>query len=126
MFFVCCTNSLLISLFIFNKKKTSDKDGEHTVYKPIKAHERHLKFAKEMGDRAGEGEAYGNLSNPYESLVDYQQAFGYHIKHLKIAKEIGDRAIEGPTYGGLIVFAPFSAIQLATSNPKPRVPPATK
>ena len=54
-----------------------------------------MKIAKEIGDRAGEGRAYGNLGNAYDSLGDYQKAIEYHEKHLKIAKEIGDRAGEG-------------------------------
>ena len=51
-------------------------------------------IAKEIGDRAGEGRAYGNLANAYQSLCEYQTAIEYHEKHLKIAKEIGDRAGE--------------------------------
>ena len=57
--------------------------------------------AKEIGDRAGEGRAYGNLGNAYQSLGDYQKAIEYHEKRLKIAKEIGDRAGEGRAYGNL-------------------------
>ena len=60
-----------------------------------------MKIAKEIGDRAGEGRAYGNLGNAYKSLCDYQKAIEYHEKHLKIAKEIGDRAGEGRAYGNL-------------------------
>ena len=60
-----------------------------------------MKIAKEIGDRAGEGRAYGNLGNAYHSLGDYQKAIEYHEKHLKIAKEIGDRAGEGRAYGNL-------------------------
>ena len=79
----------------------SDKDGHERVYKAIQYHEKHLKIAKEIGDRAGEGGAYGNLGNAYQSLGDYQKAIEYHEKHLKIAKEIGDRAGEGTAYGNL-------------------------
>jgi len=60
-----------------------------------------LKIAKEIGDRAGEGRAYGNLGNTYRSLGDYQKAIDYHEKHLKIAKQIGDQAGEGNAYGNL-------------------------
>ncbi|XP_074611125.1 uncharacterized protein LOC141865723 [Acropora palmata] len=79
----------------------SDKDGHERVYKAIQYHEKHLKIAKEIGDRAGEGRAYGNLGNAYQSLGDYQKAIEYHEKDLKIAKEIGDRAGEGGAYGNL-------------------------
>ncbi|XP_074632061.1 uncharacterized protein LOC141890475 [Acropora palmata] len=83
----------------------SDKDGHERVYKAIQDHEKNLKIAKEIakeiGDRAGEGRAYGNLGIAYQSLGDYQKAIEYHEKRLKIAKEIGDRAGEGRAYGNL-------------------------
>ena len=69
------------------------------IEKPL-YHEKHLKIAKEIGDRAGEG-AYGNLGIAYQSLGDFQKAIEYHEKRLKIAKEIGDRAGEGGAYGNL-------------------------
>ena len=37
--------------------------------KAISYHERHLQIAKEVGDKAGEGRAYGNLGNAYHSLA---------------------------------------------------------
>ena len=54
-----------------------------------------------MGDRAGEGAAYGNLGIAYKSLGDFQQAIQYHQKHLQIAKDLGDRAREGRVYCNL-------------------------
>ena len=60
-----------------------------------------MKFAKEIGDRAGEGGAYGNLGNAYRSLGNYQKAIEYHEKDLKFAKELDDRAGEGRAYGNL-------------------------
>ena len=54
-----------------------------------------------MGDRAGEGLAYGNLGNAYKGLGDFKQAIKYHEHHLSIAKEVGDRAGEGVFYGNL-------------------------
>ena len=60
-----------------------------------------MKIAIEIDDRAGEGGAYGNLGNAYDSLGDFRKAIEYHKKHLKIAIEIGDRAGEGRTYGSL-------------------------
>ena len=45
--------------------------------KAIEYHEKDLKIAKEIGDRAGEGGAYGNLGNAYQSLGDYQKAIEY-------------------------------------------------
>ena len=60
-----------------------------------------MKIAVEIGDRAGEGGAYGNLGIAYKSLSDFRKAINYHEKHLKIAIEIGDRAGEGGAYGNL-------------------------
>ena len=69
--------------------------------KAIEYHEKLLKIAIEIGDRAGEGAAYGNLGNAYQSLGDYRKAIEYHEKDLKIAIEISDRAGEGGAYGNL-------------------------
>ena len=38
-----------------------------TIKKPSSIMKKHLKIAKEIGDRAGEGGAYGNLGNAYQS-----------------------------------------------------------
>ena len=54
-----------------------------------------------MGDREGEGAAYGNLGNALYSLSDHRKAINYHEKALKFAIEIGDRAVEGGAYGNL-------------------------
>ena len=50
-------------------------------------------MAKEVGDRAAESKAYGNLGNGYHSHGGYAKAIEYHGQHLAIAKE-GDRAEE--------------------------------
>jgi hypothetical protein len=49
----------------------------------------HLEIAKEVGDRAGEGIAYGNLGNAHKSQGGFSQAIKYHTQHLEIAKEVG-------------------------------------
>ncbi|XP_074609557.1 tetratricopeptide repeat protein 28-like [Acropora palmata] len=69
--------------------------------KAIGYHEKDLNIAKEIGDRAGEGGAYGNLGIAYNSLGDFRKSIEYHEKHLKIAKDIGDRAGEGKAHGNL-------------------------
>ncbi|XP_044180414.1 tetratricopeptide repeat protein 28-like, partial [Acropora millepora] len=69
--------------------------------KAIEYHEKRLKLAKEIGDRGGEGGAYGGLGNAYQSLGDYRKAIEYHEKHLKLAKEIGHGGGEGVAYGSL-------------------------
>ena len=54
---------------------------------------------KDVGDRAGEGGAYGNLGSSYHSLGGYSKAIEYHAKHLAIAKEVDNRAKEVQAYG---------------------------
>ena len=60
-----------------------------------------MKVAIEVGNRAGEEIAYGNLGVAYMSLADHPKAIDYHKKDLKIAIEIGDRAGEGGAYENL-------------------------
>jgi len=69
----------------------------------LEHHKEHLTMAKELGDRAEEGEAYGNLGNTYESQGDFSKAIKYHAQHLAIAKEVGDRAGEGKAYANLSI-----------------------
>ncbi|RMX34930.1 hypothetical protein pdam_00025706, partial [Pocillopora damicornis] len=64
-------------------------------------HEHHLQIAKEVGDKAGEGKAYCNLSNAYQSLGNFHKAIEYCERDLQIAKEVGDKAGEGRAYGNL-------------------------
>ena len=64
----------------------------------IKYHTQDLEIAKEVGDRAGEGKAYGNLGIAHHSLGDFSQAIKYHTQDLAIAEEVGDRAGEGMSY----------------------------
>ena len=54
-----------------------------------------------MGDKVGEGSAYGHLGNAYHSLRHFQTAIEHHERNLKIAKEVGDKAGEGCAYGNL-------------------------
>ena len=60
-----------------------------------------MKIAIEIGDRRGEGGAYENLGNAYDSLGDYRKSIEYNENALKIAIEIGDRRGEGGAYGNL-------------------------
>ena len=49
-----------------------------TERKRIEYHEQQLSIAKDVSDRAGQGRAYGNLGNAYQSLGQFQQAIEYH------------------------------------------------
>jgi tetratricopeptide (TPR) repeat protein len=62
--------------------------------KAIEYHKQHLTMAKELGNRVGEGKAYGNLGCAYQALGDYSKTIEYHAQHLAIAKKVGDRAGE--------------------------------
>ena len=46
--------------------------------KAIEYHEKDLKLAIEIGDRAREGGAYGNLGNAYYSQGDFRKAIEYY------------------------------------------------
>ena len=52
-------------------------------------------MAKELGDKEGEGIAYGNLGDVYFSLGEFQEAITYHEKSLDIAREAKNCAEEG-------------------------------
>ena len=69
--------------------------------KPLEHHTQHLAIAKEVGDRAGEGAAYGNLGIAYQSQGDFSKAIEHLALRLAIAKEVGDRAGEGQAYRSL-------------------------
>ncbi len=56
-------------------------------------------IAKELGDRAGEGRAYGNIGNVFRAQGDLSKAFEYLKKHPDTAKELGDLKWEGRAYG---------------------------
>ena len=46
-------------------------------FQAIECHTQHLAIAREVGDRAGEGRAYGGLGNAHDSLGDFSQAIEY-------------------------------------------------
>jgi tetratricopeptide (TPR) repeat protein len=61
----------------------------------------HLAIANEVGHRAGEGRAYGNLGIAYGSQGGYRNALQHHGQCLAFLKEVGDRAGEGQAYANL-------------------------
>ena len=69
--------------------------------KSIECYNLHLKIARDVGDKAGEGHAYGNLGNAFSRLGDFQTAISYHNQQLDLAKELGDKVAEGSAYGNL-------------------------
>ena len=78
--------------------------GMHTVIwarrkKQLNIMNRHLKIAREIGDRRGEGNCLGNLGLAYSDLGELKKAIEYYEQALKIAREIGDRRGEGNQLG---------------------------
>ncbi|XP_013420307.1 G-protein-signaling modulator 2 isoform X2 [Lingula anatina] len=64
-------------------------------------YEENLKIVQELGDRAAEGRACGNLGNTHYLLGNFAQAIRYHEERLAIAKEFGDKAAERRAYSNL-------------------------
>ena len=58
-------------------------------------------MAKQLGSRAEEGAANGNLGKVYCSLGDFKKAIYFHNSYLEIVKEVGDKLGEGHAYGCL-------------------------
>ena len=77
------------------------------VQKAIENSERRLNIALESGDRAAQGQAYGNLGIAYFVLGDFRKVIEYLEKDLNTAIEIGDKAGRGKTYRTL-GYAHFS------------------
>ena len=84
-----------------SNKLGKDNFSPSDFQKAINYHNQRLSIFKEVGDRVGEGRAYGNLGNAYRSLGKFQEAINYHNQDLSIAQEVGDRAGEGRAYGNL-------------------------
>ncbi|KAL9950920.1 hypothetical protein ACROYT_G043492 [Oculina patagonica] len=64
-----------------------------------------LTLSKEIGDKKGEADVYGNLGNVFQLLGDYEKAREDLEKALTISKEIGDRNGEASINASLgVVF----------------------
>ncbi|XP_044308987.1 G-protein-signaling modulator 1 [Varanus komodoensis] len=64
-------------------------------------YERNLSLVKELGDRAAQGRAYGNLGNSQYLLGNFGRAVIFHKQRLAIAKEFGDKSAERRAYSNL-------------------------
>jgi tetratricopeptide (TPR) repeat protein/CHAT domain-containing protein len=60
-----------------------------------------LKIYVSIGDKQGEGNAYGNLGVAYQSLGDYPKAIEFQNKRLQIALQMGDKQGERQVYDNL-------------------------
>ncbi|MBW01247.1 G-protein-signaling modulator 1, partial [Eschrichtius robustus] len=72
-----------------------------TLRRASEFYERNLSLVKELGDRAAQGRAYGNLGNTHYLLGSFTEATTFHKERLAIAKEFGDKAAERRAYSNL-------------------------
>ncbi|XP_073449037.1 G-protein-signaling modulator 2 isoform X1 [Aquarana catesbeiana] len=71
------------------------------LQKAVDFYEANLLIVTELGDRAAQGRAYGNLGNTHYLLGNFQKAVVSHEQRLLIAKEFGDRSAERRAYSNL-------------------------
>ncbi|XP_047381130.1 G-protein-signaling modulator 1 isoform X3 [Sciurus carolinensis] len=76
-------------------------DVRETLRRASAFYERNLSLVKELGDRAAQGRAYGNLGNTHYLLGNFTEATAFHKERLAIAKEFGDKAAERRAYSNL-------------------------
>ncbi|XP_071948542.1 G-protein-signaling modulator 2-like isoform X2 [Antedon mediterranea] len=77
------------------------RDVKQSLLTAIDYYEANLKLVRELGDRAAQGRACGNLGNTYYLLGKFDVAIKYHEERLSIAKEFGDKAAERRAYSNL-------------------------
>uniref|UniRef100_A0A8C8VEC3 G-protein-signaling modulator 1 n=1 Tax=Pelusios castaneus TaxID=367368 RepID=A0A8C8VEC3_9SAUR len=77
------------------------QDVKETLQRASEYYERNLSLVKELGDRAAQGRAYGNLGNTQYLLGNFSEAVAFHKERLAIAKEFGDKAAERRAYSNL-------------------------
>lgn len=58
-------------------------------------------LARQLGDRAVEGQVCYSLGNLYTLLKDHAKAVEFHLLHLQIAKELNDAVGLGRAYWSL-------------------------
>ncbi|XP_067114218.1 G-protein-signaling modulator 1b [Osmerus mordax] len=76
-------------------------DVRDTLQKATGFYEMNLCLVKELGDRAAQGRAFGNLGNTHYLLGNFVEAIKFHRQRLSIAKEFGDKAAERRAYSNL-------------------------
>ncbi|KAM5146151.1 G-protein-signaling modulator 1 [Mantella aurantiaca] len=77
------------------------EEVKETLLKATEYYERNLELVKQLGDRAAQGRAYGNLGNTHYLLGNFNEAITFHKERLAIAKEFGDKAAERRAYSNL-------------------------
>ncbi|XP_072840792.2 G-protein-signaling modulator 1 isoform X2 [Pogona vitticeps] len=77
------------------------QEVRESLEKASEYYERNLSLVKELGDRAAQGRAYGNLGNTHYLLGNFSKAIIFHKQRLAIAKEFGDKAAERRAHSNL-------------------------
>nr|XP_034969059.1 G-protein-signaling modulator 1 isoform X1 [Zootoca vivipara] len=77
------------------------KEVQECLEKASQFYEKNLSLVKELGDRAAQGRAYGNLGNSHYLLGNFPKAVAFHKQRLAIAKEFGDKAAEKRAHSNL-------------------------
>uniref|UniRef100_A0A673NCW9 G-protein-signaling modulator 1-like n=1 Tax=Sinocyclocheilus rhinocerous TaxID=307959 RepID=A0A673NCW9_9TELE len=76
-------------------------DVRDTLQRATAFYEMNLSLVKELGDRAAQGRAFGNLGNTHYLLGNFVETIKFHRERLSIAKEFGDKAAERRAYSNL-------------------------
>ncbi|XP_051481427.1 G-protein-signaling modulator 2 isoform X4 [Apus apus] len=76
-------------------------DVKNALQKAADYYEENLTIVTELGDRAAQGRAFGNLGNTHYLLGNFRSAVLAHEQRLLIAKEFGDRSAERRAYSNL-------------------------
>ncbi|KAG9354528.1 hypothetical protein JZ751_001238 [Albula glossodonta] len=91
-------------------------DVRDILQKATEYYEMNLSLVKELGDRAAQGRAFGNLGNTHYLLGNFVEAIKFHRERLSIAKEFGDKAAERRAYsnlGNALIFLGQKTLQLS-------------
>ncbi|KAM6327074.1 G-protein-signaling modulator 2 isoform 2-T3 [Podargus strigoides] len=76
-------------------------DVKNALQKAANYYEENLTIVTQLGDRAAQGRAFGNLGNTHYLLGNFRSAVLAHEQRLLIAKEFGDRSAERRAYSNL-------------------------
>nr|CAG4640828.1 EOG090X05CB [Eulimnadia texana] len=77
------------------------EDVRHCLQTAVNYYEENLTLMRNLGDRAAQGRACGNLGNTHYLLGNFTQAIRYHQERLNIALEFGDKAAERRAHSNL-------------------------
>eukprot|EP00795_Rhopilema_esculentum_P010890 gene10890-19717_t len=67
----------------------------------VEFYEANLVLVRELGDRAAEGRAFGNLGNTHYLLGNFDKAVQYHEERLMVARQFSDTSAERRAFSNL-------------------------